>query len=1537
MRARRLLERLTGRKDHQKQGPEIEACATTEGSSTLLENPNRSSSPKPSSNEAPDKPSSIPSPPLIDVDTPITELWHIAYNKLRMVNEILILDYESKQYGDLSSALAPLGANVSLRERTNAILQHKMKEVDKDTWRLKFGSTDVQIRDIAQPILGVVSRANDYISTALSSNPYASVAWMGISLLLPLALHPSEQAASLANGLDYISSLITQSRLWEDLYVRQYKSQPSAQRSLKTSHAGYKAALEELYWHILKFQATCYCYYAHSSASRLGLDVLKWNDWDALLTEIKKKESAFSAIRESWRDKSFDDECMAAAGRHKEAIEHWRDIGTQVSELQKAIKEAQQEKNRDDFLGWLCKVDHSEIYNGARNKHEDGTCAWLVEHNEKFKTWKTSPSSVLWLHGKPGSGKSILSSSVVKHLEEEHAGDPRFAVAYFFFSFSDKDKQEVDVMLSSLIKQLYVSRPDTPQSVKKLDIMYKRKGSRPGTMDLEDALLDTTRGFSSVSLVIDALDECPEVTEERSKLLKSLHQIITKMPDNLHIFCTSRPEADISMTINALLTVQNPLRVAIDLSSDQTGIDYDIGQYIESRLASGDFRSWPPDIKAKAKDILIERADGMFQYIICQFQLLEKCRSPKAIEEALKTLPVGLRATYDRVLLNVEPIYRSRIINMLKWLVASFRPLRLDELAETWMLCPKKDLPYNVEERPFDIEERLPTSEFSFTEIDAHLHVAHSSLACHVYRDTLAGKDVNLNLKNYTAKHWPQHLEIVPHKSWPEIHVHLAARALTPGSTSLRLMIMEADRLYLFREYGLGGIDEKESTYFNVGSSLLYYMLQRPYCYTIRDGFLQLTEMILPGSPWANTYLGPRDLDEALNYAIETGSIEAVHLLLNKGARTNQKSQRQGSALQAAVGHSSQAIVELLLSHSVNANRQHDSVELILKGIKVNHLKYVKLLVDHGYDTKQCGLAWAVRRSWKACGGLVQLLLDSGTDVNSRSSTGETALYEAAYVAYYGDETFYRLLEKGADINAQGGYYGNALQRICETRVNRGANLVELVELALSKGANINAEGGYYGNALQAACHNATGDGPEGNIVRLLLDKGAKINAQGGCYGTALQAACSNRELSRSEVIEFLLEKGANPRIQGGRFGNALQAACGRGFGSVDCVRLLIDRGADVNAQGGHYGNALRAACCCLRGDVIQLLIDRGADVNAQESCIWHYDVESVKLLLRNGAHVNQQGGEYGTALQAACSNEATEIVRVLLDHGADVNVQSGKLGTALQAACDSYGRKSHHTRNHHDLVRLLIEREADVHAEGGQFGSAWHAASFIADRDSTEAVDKRPLQRLLLEHGVDINGKQGKQHPTALQAAIECNSNLGSEEEDDIILNHFCFLLENGADVNIQAGTYGFPLQSACAHKRSNRAIYLLQNCPDLDIHATGGLFGTALQAAAYSGHPDLAKILLERGADPNVSGGKYRSALNAAIFQGQWYIVEMLLDHGAVSDRQKLREPDEEWLALIEKEGIREKDGVQVWGEVVVERYRIFWERQPVNGDTA
>lgn len=80
----------------------------------------------------------------------------------------------------------------------------------------------------------------------------------------------------------------------------------------------------------------------------------------------------------------------------------------------------------------------------------------------------------------------------------------------------------------------------------------------------------------------------------------------------------------------------------------------------------------------------------------------------------------------------------------------------------------------------------------------------------------------------------------------------------------------------------------------------------------------------------------------------------------------------------------------------------------------------------------------------------------SSLNVNQYNNSGASLLYLSALGSYL--PICRRLIELDANVNAQGGDYGNTLQAAsCEGHEN-------IVELLLSKGADINAQGGLFGH-----------------------------------------------------------------------------------------------------------------------------------------------------------------------------------------------------------------------------------------------------------------------------------------------------------------------------------------------------------------------------------------------------------------------------------------------------------------------------------------
>lgn len=117
------------------------------------------------------------------------------------------------------------------------------------------------------------------------------------------------------------------------------------------------------------------------------------------------------------------------------------------------------------------------------------------------------------------------------------------------------------------------------------------------------------KGFSSVHIVLDALDECQTGNGERRRLLEIVRRIAMLNDSTLHIFCTSRREQDIELALAPICSTHP--RYLISINDGRNGLTGDIKLYIESTFASPDYDSWPESIKKEALSVLLQKADDM--------------------------------------------------------------------------------------------------------------------------------------------------------------------------------------------------------------------------------------------------------------------------------------------------------------------------------------------------------------------------------------------------------------------------------------------------------------------------------------------------------------------------------------------------------------------------------------------------------------------------------------------------------------------------------------------------------------------------------------------------------------------------------------------------------------------------------------------------------------------------------------------------------------------------------------------------------------
>jgi hypothetical protein len=223
----------------------------------------------------------------------------------------------------------------------------------------------------------------------------------------------------------------------------------------------------------------------------------------------------------------------------------------------------------------------------------------------KFYTdWKTNPNSFLWLHGIPGCGKTILSSTIIEDVLCRCSHDHFLAVLYFYFDFNEAEKQQHEKMIRSLIIQLSFRCKDTPRDLQSL-FSFCRDGDRPPPLDELLAILQKMiREFKGIYIILDALDECGD----RGKLLEDIETITGWELENLHILVTSRREKDIEESLDSLVDGTNKICIQSALVND------DIRTYIYKRLRTDQkLKRWQnrSEVQQEIETVLMSKADGM--------------------------------------------------------------------------------------------------------------------------------------------------------------------------------------------------------------------------------------------------------------------------------------------------------------------------------------------------------------------------------------------------------------------------------------------------------------------------------------------------------------------------------------------------------------------------------------------------------------------------------------------------------------------------------------------------------------------------------------------------------------------------------------------------------------------------------------------------------------------------------------------------------------------------------------------------------------
>ncbi|KAH9056330.1 ankyrin repeat-containing domain protein [Lactarius vividus] len=859
--------------------------------------------------------------------------------------------------------------------------------------------------------------------------------------------------------------------------------------------------------------------------------------------------------------------------------------------------------------------------------------------------------SLLWIHGKPGSGKTILMSVIIREVDRLRKAGLAL-MAYFFFDFRDTQKQHRRDLLSSLIFQLS-ARSDACHCIFSHFYLDHDEGAQQPSDDaLSRCLMDMLKveGQPAVYIIIDALDESPNISgtpTAREKVLQFLEHLVGLQLPNVHVCISSRPEVDI-------LTILGPLAMFRVSLHEESGQMADISGYIKSFVHSDrNMRRWTAELRQLVIDTLSEKADGMFRWVYCLLDILRRC-FPASIHGILNQLPETLDETYEHMLLRIDKVKRQFAHRLFQCIAVSVRPLRVEELAEIlaarfdpealprfstgWRLGDEEDAVLSacsslvtvvdvngsriVQFAHFSVKEfltsdRLATATddlscFHITPHLAHATLAQACLGVLLQLDDRVDKEsIDFPLADYAARHWFEH-----------------SRFENVSSTirNAAEWLFDRDRPHFSAWVWIHDIDDPWR-----GPMPTKHPRPPdapPLYYAILCRLLWLIDRLIATSPG--------DVDARGGYhrtswiaAFDVGEIDVGCSLLRSGADVNVLDGEGRNPLHQASEDGRTDIVRLLLDHNADVDllsTYHQTP--LLEASTVGEVETSRLLIQYGADVNS--------HSWKGSTPLiaasdnghldvVRLLIDNGADIDFTNDKHQTSLHSAAGKGHL--DIMKLLLDSGADFNI------------------RDADEKTPLDLAFDNGR------------LEVANFLS------GHIKYVIsLD------------GVVTPSSLQPRNRPPSSTVHSLPKLGDKVKLSDDEPPPLYTAS---EDGQLDVVRSLLDRGSDVDETDSGRRTALWAASWKGRFEVARLLIERGAYVDSRSrtgwtplqnaSCVGCLKV--TRLLLDHGANVNAKNRHQWTALHVASSEGHLQICMLLVERGADLNVRNSSGRTPRQEA----------------------------------------------------------------------------------------------------------------------------------------------------------------------------------------------------------------------------------------------------------------------------
>ena len=679
------------------------------------------------------------SKPTVQESSYTSSLWAEAVGKLRkeLPSEIREQLPDDLNRSGASQILQTVIKEAEDRQRDSSAKEHQIDVPGKSGRKVK-------LRDVYGGILSFAMKFRDVGDIAIqASPPQAALPWAIVRLCLTAAYNKHEFYGVIIQGLEMVSSIVSHYIVIERVFVG-VKSDNA--RAVRNSLLALYAAVLQFLRKALDFfpppekadEEKSYVRKKFASGvdkvrrTFTNLDPTYQESVKDILNQVSKgKDSVDSDANHAYANMSFDafdnigkqlDAMGYAEAERNRRLDVLREefdrqlesIDYKVSEMYDSMKESQQESNVRQVLDWLSPAIQDQrrmaFHQDLRSTRLPSSGLWLLQDKEYLQWQESGKSSIAWVRGTSGTGKTMLLSKIVDHLESKFLEEGRSDRLAFFYVSSEQGVsagKDPDEIIRNIVRQLSHSRrsrelePAIAQTYRQSTITSDQP-PRLMRSECADMIIGLTHNFP-ICIIVDALDALnagepsDQMRSSRNDFIESLQNIVDQSDIPVKVLLSTLPDSLAETRLrnvfaNALVDESSHRydTHVIEVNADRNSED--LSQFVNDTLTKKIDRKYllegavDEPLKEKIATLLLERSKGMFSYAkLAIDRLCDPDTSESTIIKDIEEFR-GTTDLYERSVNEIRTQTKTRVQitakTTLRWLLCIQETLSVDEFLE---------------------------------------------------------------------------------------------------------------------------------------------------------------------------------------------------------------------------------------------------------------------------------------------------------------------------------------------------------------------------------------------------------------------------------------------------------------------------------------------------------------------------------------------------------------------------------------------------------------------------------------------------------------------------------------------------------------------------------------------------------------------------------------------------------------------------------------------------------------------------------------